>query len=99
MALRRAELILHLREIFPISVSSHGGIYEILRIPLPVISPGMDIRADDNRFATALGYLALVIQLMSRYCSLPPRYPIVFQGSRSRIYDYITALKYQDSYQ
>jgi len=99
----RITLISSLAWIFPIDLFSGPDLlYAILSVPLPiplgVTDPGPPLSLPSHKevteeaVASALGYAALVVQLLAIYLGEGLVYPITFIGSRSLIRDGISAM-------
>ncbi|KAG6857648.1 hypothetical protein H0H87_010217 [Tephrocybe sp. NHM501043] len=99
----RTTLIGILSSIYPIDLLSPPDLlYTILDVPLPIplsssdpappltLSSHKDVNEDS--VATALGYAAQVIQLLSAYLGKSLVYPVTCIGSRSLIRDNISAM-------
>ncbi|KAJ7480116.1 hypothetical protein B0H11DRAFT_1864054 [Mycena galericulata] len=99
----RTTLISTLSTIFPIELLSPPDLlYTILDVPLPIPlsasdpAPPLTLAAHkdvtEDAVATALGYVAQVVQLLSAYLGKGLVYPITCIGSRSMIRDGISAM-------
>ncbi|KAJ7748488.1 hypothetical protein DFH07DRAFT_923445 [Mycena maculata] len=99
----RTTLISTLSTIFPIELLSPPDLlYTILEVPLPIPlsasdpAPPLSLPAHkdvtDEAVATALGYVAQVVQLLAAYLGKGLVYPITCIGSRSMIRDGISAM-------
>ncbi|KAK7064710.1 hypothetical protein R3P38DRAFT_2492219 [Favolaschia claudopus] len=99
----RTTLISTLSTIFPIELLSPPDLlYTILDVPLPIPltasdpAPPLFLPAHkdvtDEAVATALGYVAQVVQLLAAYLGKGLVYPITCIGSRSMIRDGISAM-------
>ncbi|KAJ7922962.1 hypothetical protein B0H13DRAFT_85800 [Mycena leptocephala] len=99
----RTTLISTLSTIFPIELFSPPDLlYTILDVPLPIPlsasdpAPPLSLPAHkdvtDEAVATALGYVAQVVQLLAAYLGKGLVYPITCIGSRSMIRDGISAM-------
>lgn len=88
---------------FPIEpVEPRDLLFGILNIPLPIPTgtndpaPPLTITSDssytEDTMASALGFVAQVVNLVAAYLGDAPVYPIVCQGSRSLIKDPISAM-------
>ncbi|KAJ3724290.1 UV radiation resistance protein and autophagy-related subunit 14-domain-containing protein [Lentinula guzmanii] len=99
----RTTLISTLSYLFPIELRSPPDLlFTILDVPLPIpTSPNdpappltLPAHADVNEdtVATALGYVAIVVQLLAAYLGHILVYPITYIGSRSLIRDGISAM-------
>eukprot|EP01063_Lacrimia_lanifica_P017864 TRINITY_DN24850_c0_g1_i1.p1 TRINITY_DN24850_c0_g1~~TRINITY_DN24850_c0_g1_i1.p1 ORF type:complete len:520 (+),score=187.06 TRINITY_DN24850_c0_g1_i1:53-1612(+) len=86
-ALKKQALVAGLRTVFPIEVSvaaaaaKNPGALTICRMQLSKDTT----QATDDEAATALGYVAHCIQILSRTWDVPLRYPVFPIGSRSSI--------------
>jgi hypothetical protein len=92
-----------LASIFPIELlSTPDLLYTVLAVPLPIplsaVDPGPPLTMLSHRdvteegVATALGFVAKVVQLMAAYLGELLVYPITCIGSRSLIKDGISAM-------
>ncbi|KAF7319841.1 hypothetical protein MKEN_00767300 [Mycena kentingensis (nom. inval.)] len=99
----RTTLISTLATIFPIDLLSPPDLlYTIVEVPLPIPLAASDpapplslaSRTDvtEDGVATALGYVAQVVQLLAAYLGKGLVYPITCIGSRSMIRDGISAM-------
>ncbi|KAJ4485494.1 UV radiation resistance protein and autophagy-related subunit 14-domain-containing protein [Lentinula aciculospora] len=99
----RTALISTLSYLFPIELrSSPDLLFTIIDIPLPIPSSPNDsapplilpMHADVNEetVATALGYVAIVVQILAAYLGHVLVYPVTYIGSRSLIRDGISAM-------
>ncbi|KAJ7642286.1 hypothetical protein B0H17DRAFT_464700 [Mycena rosella] len=99
----RTTLISTLSTIFPIELLSPPDLlYTILDVPLPIPlsasdpAPPLSLAAHkdvtEDAVATALGYVAQVVQLLAAYLGKGLVYPITCIGSRSMIRDGISAM-------
>ncbi|KAJ7171868.1 hypothetical protein C8R43DRAFT_1146446 [Mycena crocata] len=99
----RTTLISTLSTIFPIELLSPPDLlYTILDVPLPIPlsasdpAPPLTLPAHkdvtEDAVATALGYVAQVVQLLAAYLGKGLVYPITCIGSRSMIRDGISAM-------
>lgn len=99
----RTTLISTLSTIFPIELLSPPDLlYTILDVPLPIPlsasdpAPPLSLPAHkdvtEDAVATALGYVAQVVQLLAAYLGKGLVYPITCIGSRSMIRDGISAM-------
>ncbi|KAF8213707.1 hypothetical protein K438DRAFT_1106304 [Mycena galopus ATCC 62051] len=99
----RTTLISSLSTIFPIELLSPPDLlYAILDVPLPIPltasdpAPPLSLPAHkdvtEDAVATALGYVAQVVQLLAAYLGKGLVYPITCIGSRSMIRDGISAM-------
>ncbi|KAJ6519293.1 hypothetical protein C8R45DRAFT_17210 [Mycena sanguinolenta] len=99
----RTTLISTLSTIFPIDlISPPDLLYAILDVPLPIPltasdpAPPLVLPAHkdvtEDAVATALGYVAQVVQLLAAYLGKGLVYPITCIGSRSMIRDGISAM-------
>ncbi|KAJ7151566.1 UV radiation resistance protein and autophagy-related subunit 14-domain-containing protein [Mycena filopes] len=99
----RTTLISSLATIFPIELFSPPDLlYTILDVPLPIPlsasdpAPPLTLAAHkdvtEEAVATALGYVAQVVQLLAAYLGKGLVYPITCIGSRSMIRDGISAM-------
>ncbi|KAF7367375.1 hypothetical protein MSAN_00800000 [Mycena sanguinolenta] len=99
----RTTLISNLSTIFPIELLSPPDLlYAILDVPLPIPltasdpAPPLTLPAHkdvtEDAVATALGYVAQVVQLLAAYLGKGLVYPITCIGSRSMIRDGISAM-------
>ncbi|KAJ7226042.1 UV radiation resistance protein and autophagy-related subunit 14-domain-containing protein [Mycena pura] len=99
----RTTLISSLSTIFPIELLfSPDLLYTILDVPLPIPlsaadpAPPLSLPAHkdvtEDAVATALGYVAQVVQLLAAYLGKGLVYPITCIGSRSMIRDGISAM-------
>ncbi|KAJ7037533.1 hypothetical protein C8F04DRAFT_1092784 [Mycena alexandri] len=99
----RTTLISSLSTIFPIELLSPPDLlYTILDVPLPIPlsasdpAPPLALAAHkdvtEDAVATALGYVAQVVQLLAAYLGKGLVYPITCIGSRSMIRDGISAM-------
>nr|XP_018913944.1 PREDICTED: UV radiation resistance-associated gene protein [Bemisia tabaci] len=88
LSFRRKRLINELSYIYPITEMSEGK-YAICGIHLP---NSEDFGGhDETQIAAALGYVAHLVQMIAYFLHVPPRYPIIHFGSRSKIMDHINA--------
>lgn len=61
---------------------------------LPIKTMGyFSDKKEIRMFASALGYVAHVVSLISSYLYVPLRYPLRFKGSRSYIYDHTSIVE------
>ncbi|PFH54705.1 hypothetical protein AMATHDRAFT_248 [Amanita thiersii Skay4041] len=99
----RTTLLSTLSTIFPIELSSPPDLlYTILDIPLPIpltpndpappLSMPTQKAVTEEAIATALGYVAQLVQLIAAYLGKGLVYPVVCIGSRSLIRDNISAM-------
>ncbi|PVF97994.1 hypothetical protein CPB86DRAFT_705997 [Serendipita vermifera] len=99
----RATLLQTVSSIFPIEpIEPKDLLFGILSVPLPIPvgandpAPPLTLPGDssynDETMATALGYVAQVLNLITAYLGDLPVYPVVCQGSRSLIRDPISAM-------
>ncbi|KAK7029689.1 hypothetical protein VNI00_014387 [Paramarasmius palmivorus] len=99
----RATLISTLASIFPIELLSPPDLlYTILDVPLPIPLSSNDPAPplslpnhkdiNEETVATALGYAALLVQLLAAYLGKGLVYPVTYIGSRSLIRDGISAM-------
>lgn len=99
----RTSLISTLATIYPIELlSSSELLFTILAIPLPIpfnynepappLSLSSHKEVTEESVATALGYAAHLVQLLSVYTGKGLVYPITYIGSRSLIRDNISAM-------
>lgn len=88
MKYRQIVLVQDLKSIFPIHLPR-----TILDIPLPETPKDWD----ENTIGTALGYVCLVIQLLSATLDIPVRHKMILRGSHSSIRDVLTASGSRDS--
>lgn len=99
----RTALISALATIYPIELLSPSELlFTILAIPLPIpfnsnepappLSLSSHKEVTEESVATALGYAAHVVQLLSVYVGKGLVYPITYIGSRSLIRDNISAM-------
>lgn len=80
-ALRRQQLVDGLADIYPIKVDNAQQVLTISGMHLP----SSDSMATDETAATALGYVAHCVQLLSRVWGIPVRYAVYPIASRSYI--------------
>ena len=96
-------LLLTLSTIFPIELSSPPDLlFAILDVPLPIPVTAKDPApplsmpshkdVTEDTVATALGYVAQLLQLVAAYLGKGLVYPVVCIGSRSLIKDNISAM-------
>lgn len=89
--------------IYPIEpIEPRDLLFGILNLPLPIPigtkdpAPPHTIPNDgtynDETMASALGFVAQIVNLVAAYCNDAPVYPIICQGSRSLIKDPISAM-------
>ncbi|KAI0271615.1 hypothetical protein BC834DRAFT_452704 [Gloeopeniophorella convolvens] len=99
----RVTLISTLASLFPIELMSGSDLlFSILNVPLPIPlgttdpAPPLSLPAHkevtEDSVASALGYAALVVQLLAMYLGKMLVYPITFCGSKSMIRDGISAM-------
>ena len=99
----RTALISALATIYPIELLSPSELlFTILAIPLPIpfnsnepappLSLSSHKEVTEESVATALGYAAHLVQLLSVYVGKGLVYPITYIGSRSLIRDNISAM-------
>ncbi|KAG6918677.1 hypothetical protein DXG01_012495 [Tephrocybe rancida] len=99
----RTTLIDILSSIYPIDLLSPPDLlYTILDVPLPIPLSSSDPAppltlpshkdVNEDAVATALGYAAQVVQLLSAYLGKSLVYPVTYIGSRSLIRDNISAM-------
>ncbi|KAH8120671.1 hypothetical protein DFH11DRAFT_1561350 [Phellopilus nigrolimitatus] len=99
----RTVLLSTLAFVFPIELLSPPDLlYTILSVPLPIPLQGTDpapplflptfSAVNEDSVATALGYAAVVVQLMAAYLCRGLVYPVTYVGSRSLIKDPISAM-------
>ena len=96
--------------LFPIlSLDPSSLLYSILDVPLPIPSSAKDPapplsthrgRPDERMIAAALGYVAMVVQILSNLAGtaggLP--YPVTCAGSRSLVKDVVSVMQGPRSY-
>ncbi|KAJ3827637.1 UV radiation resistance protein and autophagy-related subunit 14-domain-containing protein [Lentinula raphanica] len=103
LLLTRTSLISTLAYLFPIDLRSSAELlFTILDVPLPIPASPTDPapplsflnhpEVNEETVATALGYVALLVHLLSAYLGHVLVYPITFIGSRSMIRDGISAM-------
>eukprot|EP00123_Amoebidium_parasiticum_P001226 comp12268_c0_seq1/m.7090 comp12268_c0_seq1/g.7090 ORF comp12268_c0_seq1/g.7090 comp12268_c0_seq1/m.7090 type:complete len:477 (-) comp12268_c0_seq1:551-1981(-) len=88
LMLRRQQLVSQLNLIFPMQRVPSGA-YKILDVRLP--SANDYTGCDEEELSTALGYVAHLVFMVSRYLQLPLRYPLVPMGSRASIISNVTS--------
>jgi len=99
----RTDLLQTVATIFPIEpIEPRDLLFGILNVPLPIPTsnndpaPPLTLASDssynDEIAASALGFVAQVVNLVSAYLGDAPGYPIICQGSRSLIKDPISAM-------
>ncbi|KAA1468408.1 hypothetical protein DENSPDRAFT_863562 [Dentipellis sp. KUC8613] len=99
----RITLVATLASIFPIDLLSGPDLlYTVLSVPLPIPlgatdpAPPLSLpshkEVTEDAIATALGYAALVVQLLAVYLDKGLVYPITYIGSKSLIRDGISAM-------
>ncbi|ESK98165.1 uv radiation resistance-associated protein [Moniliophthora roreri MCA 2997] len=99
----RVTLISTLASIFPIELDSPPDLlYTILDVPLPIPLSSTDPAPplslpnhkdiNEETVAAALGYAALLVQLLAAYLGKGLVYPVTYIGSRSLIRDGISAM-------
>ncbi|KAJ4499319.1 UV radiation resistance protein and autophagy-related subunit 14-domain-containing protein [Lentinula lateritia] len=99
----RTGLLSTLSYLFPIELRSPPDLlFTILDVPLPIPASPNDpappltlpahIDVNEETVATALGYVAIVVQLLAAYLGHVLVYPITYIGSRSLIRDGISAM-------
>ena len=99
----RVALLSTLATIFPIDLYSLSDLlYTILGVPLPIpvsqnepappLSMPTQKNVTEDGVATALGYVAQVVQLIAAYLGKGLVYPVVCIGSKSLIRDNISAM-------
>ena len=81
--LRQLKLISDVQGIYPIEKSETTGEYCIRGLELPSEMSSID----DDHVASALGYVAHLLILLSKYLEIPLRYPIAYAASKSLIRD------------
>ncbi|GAB6021163.1 hypothetical protein CHUAL_003793 [Chamberlinius hualienensis] len=84
--MRRRHLISELSYIYPVHHIPDKG-YSIGGVCLP--DSESFIGKDDTMLSVALGYVAHLIIMVSQFLNIPLRYPILYMGTRSRIYDHM----------
>ncbi|KAF9513061.1 hypothetical protein BS47DRAFT_1344778 [Hydnum rufescens UP504] len=100
---RRGVLVRSLDRIFPLDpISSADLLFSILDVPLPIpinlsdpappLSDPQRSNINEESIATALGYIAHVVQLLAVYMGYLISYPITYAGSRSLIRDPISTM-------
>jgi UV radiation resistance-associated gene protein len=100
---RRGVLVRSLDRIFPLDpISSADLLFSILDVPLPIpinlsdpappLSDPQRSNINEESIATALGYIAQVVQLLAVYMCYVISYPITYAGSRSLIRDPISTM-------
>jgi len=103
MASVRSSLIAMLAEIFPIELYSPPDllftIFDVaLPLPLSATDPAPPLSVPEHKeinedsVATALGYVAQVLQLLAAYLGTNLLYPVTCIGSRSLVRDGISAM-------
>ncbi|KAF9072674.1 hypothetical protein BDP27DRAFT_1319788 [Rhodocollybia butyracea] len=99
----RTTLISTLSYLFPIELRSPPDLlFTIVDVPLPIpltpndpappLTLAVHIDVNEETVATALGYVALVVQFLAAYLGYVLVYPITYIGSRSLIRDGISAM-------
>lgn len=99
----RTTLLQTVSTIFPIEpIEPKDLLFGILKLPLPIPTgannpaPPATLSSDssynDETMASALGYVAQVVSLITGYLGDFPAYPVVCQGSRSLIKDPVSAM-------
>lgn len=99
----RTTLLSTLSNIYPIELYSPPDLlYTILDVPLPIpVSPNDPApplslpdhkEVNEEAVATALGYVAQVLQILAAYVGKKLIYPVTCIGSRSLIRDGISAM-------
>lgn len=81
---RRRKLISQLMQIYPIERTAANNNYSVRGIVLPV--SGLT-SYEEQPISSALGYIAHLVFLLSKYLDVPLRYRIVYRCSRSGICD------------
>jgi UV radiation resistance-associated gene protein len=105
----RATLLQTVSSIFPIEpIEPKDLLFGILSVPLPIPigandpAPPLTLPGDssynDETLATALGFVAQLVNLVTAYLGDLPAYPVVCQGSRSVVKDPISAMMGPRSY-
>ncbi|KAJ3300193.1 hypothetical protein HK104_003421 [Borealophlyctis nickersoniae] len=91
---RQRDLVSDLNAIFPIEQSTFDpALYTIREIRLPNSEYSGQ---DEERIATALGYVAHLVSMVAFYLNIPLRYPMKLMSSRSTILDTVSQ-QYQGS--
>lgn len=99
----RTTLLQTVATIFPIEpIEPKDLLFGIVDLPLPIplaandpappLSIPRSASYNDETLASALGYVAQVVSLVTAYLGDFPTYPVVCQGSRSLIKDPISAM-------
>ncbi|KAJ3452057.1 uv radiation resistance-associated protein [Anaeramoeba flamelloides] len=86
---RKENMLRDLRMIFPIKEQKDSRILTISGIPLPITDFE---KYDPEMIASAFGYVAHLLNMLSKYLETPLRYPVNPRGSRSTIRDEVTNL-------
>ncbi|KAJ6238264.1 uv radiation resistance-associated protein [Anaeramoeba flamelloides] len=86
---RKENMLRDLRMIFPIKEQKDSNILTISGIPLPINDFE---KYDPEMIASAFGYVAHLLNMLSKYLETPLRYPVNPRGSRSTIRDEVTNL-------
>ncbi|TFK30679.1 hypothetical protein FA15DRAFT_751690 [Coprinopsis marcescibilis] len=103
LASKRAGVIGLLSDIFPVEICSAPDLlFTVLDVPLPIPISATDPappltlaehkEVTEDAIATALGYVAEIIQLLSGYIGVNLMYPVTCIGSRSLIRDGVSAM-------
>lgn len=79
---RRMMLLTELKNIYPIQT---GSVYTIHGIQLP--NDMHSLTASDEIISAGLGFVCLAVIMCSKYLSLPLRYRLIFNSSRSAVRD------------
>ncbi|BFZ64257.1 hypothetical protein YB2330_005397 [Saitoella coloradoensis] len=88
ISIRRADLIRGLCAIYPIAPIPNAVLsFTIRGLLLPDAESALAETLPDEDLDTAYGHVAHFLHLLSRYLSIPLRYPLDALGSRSRIRD------------
>ncbi|TAQ83222.1 hypothetical protein B7494_g8455 [Chlorociboria aeruginascens] len=90
MAGQRRRICEELLRIFPIEPTDKPLLFTICGLPLP--NSSFDDSEHEDTISAALGYIALLINYLQYYLSIPLPYPIQPFGSRTIIQDFISVL-------
>merc|ERR1712079_461707 len=72
--------------IYPIQILP-DGVYTIRGIHLPHDMHSLTTAASDEIISAGLGFVCHVVSLCSKYLSIPLRYRVIFNSSRSAVRD------------
>ncbi len=88
---QRRRICEELLAIFPIEPTAHPLLFTVCNLSLP--NSTFDDITDEDTISAALGYVALLVNMLQYYLSVPLPYPVSPYGSRSIISDPISILQ------